>query len=169
MSDAVISALSSGFVALVVAGLSNFGAESYKRHRDKRALAAALAGELTTYLDAFAATNRVWEPLRLRALAGERLRVPKSPRPKSPVFESVVASLGALGPALAEDVTYVYATVEAFRDLMASVVSDDATAESQAAAIGAGLQAAGRVRVRATRLVADLRTAAAAEYLAPGA
>ncbi len=118
MEPAVQAALVAGAVALVVAGLSNFGSEMYKRHRDATALAGGLAGELGADSGAYPQLLNVLPSLIDRASRGERVPLPRMKRPRSPIFESRVGDLGLLGPRLAERVAFVYARVEAFRVMM---------------------------------------------------
>ena len=165
MSDTIAAAMIAGIVALIVAGLSNFGAEAYKRHKEMTTIAGGLAGELAVYLEALPVILSSWGELHRRAAAGELLIVPKMPMPTNPVFDSCVAKLGMLGADVAEDVAYVYTTVHAFRGLMANVHADETTAERQAAAIGGALWAAQRAHDRGRNLLTKLRRIAKAEFL----
>lgn len=165
MSDTVAAAMIAGLVALIVAALSNFGAEAYKRHKETTTIAAGLAGELAVYMDALPIILASWGHLQRRAAEGELLIVPKVPMPTNPVFDSCVSKLGMLGAEVAEEVAYVYTTVHAFRGLMANVHEDGTTAERQAAAIAGALWAAQRAHDRGKALLPKLRRIAKAEFL----
>ncbi|MCY1207766.1 hypothetical protein D9M72_193740 [compost metagenome] len=60
MSDGMMTALVAGCVAITVAWLTQFVAEGYKRHRDGSALAAALAGELSSHGSALGSLKAIF-------------------------------------------------------------------------------------------------------------
>jgi hypothetical protein len=164
MSDPIVVAVIAGLVALVVAGLSNFGAESFKRHRDTVSLAAGLAGELASHAEALPMILKGWGHLQARAEAGEFLHIPKL-TPTSPVYESSVARLGALGPELVEEVAFVYGNIQAFR-MMMLVAAEAKSAAEQATAIQAALFNVSKARGRVEPLLKKLHRCARAEFLA---
>ena len=135
MEPSVQAAVIAGVVALVVAGLSNFGAESFKRHRDAVALAAGIAGELRGYAPAFNEMRGNLLQMLHRASSGHRLQMPRIARPSSPVFDGNVSKLGVLGVQLAEQVSFVYSCIGAFRSMMEVVQDEDADATRQAMAL----------------------------------
>ncbi|MFM0391936.1 hypothetical protein [Paraburkholderia phytofirmans] len=105
------------FLGVLAGGyVNNFLGEDFRRFRDGQALAGALAGELNSHATAI--------PL-LRHFIGEMVDALRSPEgkvtlgefdaPNSPVFDAGVAKLGVLGPALAQEVTFVYEQIRAFR------------------------------------------------------
>lgn len=113
ISDSLYAPIIAASGALVVAFLNSIVAEIYRRHRDRKALAAAIAGELLSYEPA--------QPLIRQALLrtieqiehGARDAVLFRPfeKPKDFVFEKAVERLGLLGPKLVEDVVYVYGNI----------------------------------------------------------
>jgi hypothetical protein len=166
MADPITAAVIAGIVALLVAIISNFGAESFKRHRDASALAGGLAGELAAYLPAFPLIRSRWGLLRMHAMeTKQRLVLPQFPIPSNPVYDSCVARLGSLGPKLAEDVAFVYSNILAFRQMMAFVAAEETSVEQQIGGIFAALESLERANERAPTLVAELRQLARSEWL----
>lgn len=167
MPDPVLAALIAGIVALAVALISNFGSESFKRHRDASALAGGLAGELASHTAAFTLIESRWGLLRRHAIeTRERLVLPQFPIPTNPVYDSCVGRLGALGPKLAEDVAFVYSNIQTFRQMMAFVAASETSVDQQIGGIFAALEALDRAKERAPALLQGLRRLAAAEWLA---
>lgn len=165
MTEPITVALIAGAVALVVAALANFGAESYKRHRDATALAACLAGELGSYQEAFPLARDGWARILELADGGSHQKLPRIPTPTSPIFESNVAKLGLLGPRLAESVSYVYANIQVFRNMVIVAIEAE-DAPQQALSARAALVALARAETRGAPLVDELRKFASAEFLA---
>lgn len=89
--------------------------EMYKRHRDAIATAAALAGELSSYREAFAALDFSFPVLIDRVEQGNPLNNPEQAAPADIAFEAYVDKIGLLGSQLAERVAYVYGQVRGFR------------------------------------------------------
>ncbi|MGJ7508890.1 hypothetical protein [Variovorax sp. GT1P44] len=117
MSDGMATAVIAGCVALTVAYLTQFVSESYKRHREGSAIAAAIAGELGSYQPAWpmlADMLRSWLDLVQR---GNRAAIAFRPfeRPKDMVIDEVIDKLGLLGAAQVEAVVSVYSNIRAFR------------------------------------------------------
>ncbi|KGX70135.1 hypothetical protein Y026_953 [Burkholderia pseudomallei TSV28] len=105
-----------GFLGVLVGGYgSNFLAEDYRRFRDSRALAGALAGELESHGEAVPILKDGLERMGNKVLAGEKLDLPEWPIPPSPLFDENASKIGLLGPELARDVAYVYEHLRAFR------------------------------------------------------
>jgi len=103
-------------VALLVAWVTAFLAEDYRRFREGTSLAAALAGELQAYLEAFERGSRTLQEIRKHLDTGVPLRyMPPFKPPSDPVYDAGVARLGLLGPEIARDVAYTYQNVNAFR------------------------------------------------------
>lgn len=98
-----------GFLGVLVGSYgSNFLAEDYRRFRDGRSLAGALAGELESHGEPIPRIKAGLESMGNKVLAGEKLELPEWPIPTSPIFEENAAKIGLLGPGLARDVAYVY-------------------------------------------------------------
>jgi len=167
MEPAVQAALIGGGVALVVAAVSNFGGEMYKRHRDATALAGGLLGELRADAIDFPKMLDILPLLIEQARRGEVVPLPRMKRPRSPVYEGRVGELGLLGPKLAERVAFVYARVEAFRSMMEVAVAPDVSAREQEIALTAALEMVRVVTAAGRPLIAELHRFAAREPLEP--
>ncbi|OOG42682.1 hypothetical protein [Rhodanobacter sp. C05] len=108
--------LTSIVVALVAAWATAILAEDYRRFRDGTSLAAALAGELQAYIEAFDTGLPTLHDIRKELKKGAPLKyMPPFKPPGDPVYESGVERLGLLGPEIARDVAYTYQQVNAFR------------------------------------------------------
>lgn len=117
MSDALLAAFIAGSAAVVVALLTQFAAEAYRRHREGSAVAAALAGELSAYRPAVELLRgQVAEWARVIS-TGNRDVLTFRPieRQSDMVFGEIVGRLGLLGADLTERVVYVYGNIKAFR------------------------------------------------------
>lgn len=165
MEASVQSALIAGLVAVFVAGLSNFGAESYKRHREAVSLAAGLAGELRGYLPVFDESIEVFSRLADRAAAGRLQPLTKIARPTSPIYEANAGKLGMLGVDLAEQVSFVYSCLDGFRSLMEAAQSATDPEEQARALVGAVMML--RKLEPATGVVQRLHAFAKREWLQP--
>ncbi len=165
MPEPIVVALIAGVVSLVVAGLANFGAEAYRRHRDATALAAGLAGELSSYAGAYEILLPSID-LFIAAVdkTGECVKLVKMDRPSSPVYAKGVEKLGLLGADLAEEVVFVYSTIEAFRSawMVAAEYKDHELQKRALLAAGISLRLAAQ---RYGPLIATLRRAAHSEFL----
>jgi len=127
MSDGVIVALIAGGVALAVAYVNSFVAESYRRFRDGSALAASLAGELAAYEAAWPVIAQMLDHMLASTNAQTRPATHLRPfdRPKDLVYETAVGKLGLLGALTAENVVFVYSNIAAFRVAMEVIARDE--------------------------------------------
>ncbi len=93
----------------ILVGLINtFFIEHYRRFRDSKNLAAALAGELGAYSETWITANESISAL-LQLIEEEGAQdLPKIEKQTDRVFDSCVANIGLLGPDLAKEVAYVY-------------------------------------------------------------
>lgn len=162
--SAIAVALIAGVVALVVAYLNGILAESYKRFRDGSALAAGLAGELASYLPAWPLLKASLDSIVGAIESGQRRTVCLRPfeRPRDLVFEESVSKLGLLGPALVEDVVFVYSNIRAFRmafELITRSAAEMADDELRRRCIACN-DALARAADRGQPLVASLRSRA---------
>ena len=127
MSDGIIIALIAGSVALCVAYLNSFLAESFRRFRDGSTLAASLAGELAAYELAWPMIINMMDGIVKDIDSGRRntkfLRPFEKPRDR--VFEDVVGKLGLLGVSLAENIVFVYGNIAAFRVALEIIARDE--------------------------------------------
>ncbi|MEX3968635.1 hypothetical protein AB4Y42_41950 [Paraburkholderia sp. EG286B] len=105
------------FVGVLAGGyLNNFLAEDFRRFRDGQALAGALAGELKSHATAIPILQSTLQSTADAIRKPDtRITMQEFAPPTSPVFDSGVVKLGLLGPALAEEVAFVYEQIRAFR------------------------------------------------------
>lgn len=89
--------------------------EQYKRHRDAAATAAALAGELSSYREAFKQLDLSLPILIDRVHQGQALNMPEQSPPTDIAYEKYVDKVGLLGSQLAEEIAFVYGQIRAFR------------------------------------------------------
>jgi hypothetical protein len=108
-------------VAAVICGLLN---ETYKRHLDAVATAAALAGELASYKPAFGMLDSSIGVLLKQAETGE-LYIPEQAPTVDTAYNAYVDKIGLLGPELAEDVAAVYGRIRGFRSALFPVTKRD--------------------------------------------
>lgn len=100
--------------ALITAWLTSIVSEDYKRFRDGSSLAAALAGELSSYMLGMKAGRAAFT--KLVEIAGDELLIfPDSDKPVDGVFDSCLHNLGLLGADLAGKISFVYHQVKAYR------------------------------------------------------
>jgi len=105
-----------GLIATIIGAiLGAFLNEMYKRHRDAMATAAALAGELSSYRQAFVALDVSLPVLIGRVEEGNPLNIPEQAPPTDIAYEAYIDKIGLLGSELAEQVAYVYGQVRGFR------------------------------------------------------
>jgi hypothetical protein len=144
--------------SVLVSFIANFCAEDYRRHRDSRALAGALAGELSSYKDAWPQLRASLRTMHDNARSGIRLTLPKFPKPVDRVFEANVARLGLLGPELSEEIAYVYNQFNAFRELFRTLMEEpELAADQQAARLAVCITTLERAVARAEQLPLHLR------------
>lgn len=123
-SNSLTAAVIAASVTVVVGYLTTFAAEQYKRHRDKTALAAALAGELASYKAAFPALKGMLDAQLEKLRKGEPIKKAKFDKPVDVVFDSNVKKLGLLGSETVETVVFVYNQLKAFRSTFAPLLTD---------------------------------------------
>jgi hypothetical protein len=166
MSDVLMGAFFGLSGTLIVAFLANFCAEDYRRHRDSVALAAALAGELASYADAWPILRSSLEAMLGQARSGDRIFLPKMSKPTDRVFEANVGKIGLVGPDLAEDLAYTYNQVNAFREMFYTIMGEvDLTVEQQALRVNACIMTLDRAMERGESLPRRLKTFAKKRYV----
>src|SRR5437016_4469123 len=133
MGDAATGAMAGVTGTLVIGFLANFVSEDYRRFRDGKSLAGAIAGELSSYAEALPMLEGALHGMLERLAADKAARLPKIEKPTDRVFDGSVAKLGLLGNELVEEVVYVYNNINAFRTSMALVSGDGLTVAEQAA------------------------------------
>lgn len=125
---AILAALIAMAGAFVVGFVTQFIAEDYRRFRDGSALAAGLAGELSSYTPALPMLQEAIQGWITAIGAGKRDLIPFRPidRPVDLFFEDAVGKLGLLGASTVEGVVFVYSNLRAFRMAMDMVISANA-------------------------------------------
>lgn len=113
--DIIAPALIAFNAAVLVGFLGHFGVEDYRRFRDSQAIAAALAGELSSIITSLSELRD--NLTKLKALADQEIPIsmPEMPDQSSPLFEANADKIGLLGVDLAEGVAFIYDQIRAFR------------------------------------------------------
>lgn len=104
------------FTAAVLVGFcSHFAAEDYRRFRDGQAIAAALAGELSSIMMSLPGLRP--NLVQMKAMLDRQLGInlPEMADQSSPIFEKNAEKVGLLGVELACEVAFVYDQIRAFR------------------------------------------------------
>ncbi|MBR8271354.1 hypothetical protein KDW88_31680 [Burkholderia cenocepacia] len=157
-----------GFLGVLAGGyVNNFLAEDYRRFRDSRALAGALAGELESHSEAIPLIKQSLETMLMGLARGEKLSLPEWPIPASPLFDENASKIGLLGPESANGVAYVYENIRAFRQSFHLLSKHHSTMSSmwcQSIIVGS-LAAIGRAENKGLPLVANLKKHAESRYL----
>jgi len=161
MSDPLLAAIIAASAALIVAFLNSMVAEVFRRHKDRKALAAAIAGELASYEPAFPLIQQTLRATIDALDTGNREKVSfrSFEKPKDLVFEKAVERLGLLGPKLVENTVYVYGNLNGFRisfGLISTHFKEMSDAELRARSV-ACLEALERAVQRGIPLVASLK------------
>jgi hypothetical protein len=164
MSDPLLAAIIAASAALVVAFLNSIVAEVFRRRQDRRALAAAIAGELASYEPALPQIRQILQDAihALDSKNREAINFRPFDKPKDFVFEKAVEKLGLLGPKLVEDTVYVYGNLNGFRvalGLISTHFKEMSDTELRARSV-ACLEAVNRAAQRGTLLVAALKCVA---------
>lgn len=163
MADGVIIAIAliAGAVALTVAYVNSFLAESYRRFCDGSALAASLAGELAAYEPAWPIIVNMLETSisEIDSKARKPTFLRPIERPRDFVYEDAVKKLGLLGTHLSENVVFVYSNIGAFRIAMEIIARDEKEMndEELRARYVACKEAMGRAVTRGIDLIRELR------------
>lgn len=160
--DAAIYSLAG---TIAVAGIGTFLNERYKRHLDAASAAAALAGELASYLSAFKSFDVSLNVLVSQAEAGV-LRIPEQGQMMDTAYDAYVDKIGLLGPRLAEDVAAVYGAIRGFRAALSPVTKPDRRADAayDVASLRVAHMFAQGARAKAVSLVELLRLRARSSF-----
>jgi len=161
MSDPLITAIIAASATLVVALLNSIAAEVFRRNRDRKVIAAAIAGELASYELALPLIRDVLQAAINALDMNNREIIIFRPfeKPKDVVFEKVIEKLGLLGPKLVEDSVYVYGNLNGFRvsfGLISMHFEEMSDSELRERSI-ACLAALNRAAERGTPLIEKLR------------
>lgn len=101
--------------ALLVGFGSHFVAEDYRRFRDSKAIAAALAGELDSIKSSLPELRTVLPQMRDLLDKLNPISLPEMPDQSSPIFEANAEKVGLLGVDLAGRVAFIYDQIRTFR------------------------------------------------------
>lgn len=100
--------------AILVGFTSHFVVEDYRRFRDGKAIAAALAGELSSITSSISLLKTGLITIK-EALATEQpLSLPEFPIQTSLMYEAIADKVGLLGVDLAGEVAFIYDQIRAF-------------------------------------------------------
>jgi len=113
--DNVAPALIAFTSAVLVGFLGHFVVEDYRRFRDSKAIAAALAGELSSIISSLTNLRDGLTGMKELLDQGQPMALPEMPDQSSPIFEANAEKIGLLGVDLAEGVAFTYDQVRAFR------------------------------------------------------
>lgn len=154
--------------ALVIAYINTFLKEQYVRHLDANAIAAGLAGELSSYSEAWPIVRDTLASYLKLLDAGQRGRIPFRPfdRPKDVFFEANAGKLGVLGVDLVREVAFVYGNIGGFRvgfGLLQSSGADMSDDEFRARVL-ATISAIDRALPRGVPLLEALKARADAKF-----
>lgn len=165
MEASVIAALIALVAALVVSLINTFFGEDYRRSRDAKSLAGALAGELGSYAEAFPMLRKGINLSIERGDKGESMpKTPKFDKPSDRVFEGCVADIGLLGAELAEEVAYVYNNLNAFRVAIMVANDPDTSDNLQLQLLKNALDALERTQKRGASLPQKLKDYSVKKY-----
>ena len=166
--------MSALIVALAVAALGFFAnvvLDLWKRHRERCAIAAAIAGELGAYLDLIKVDET---PNNLRKIAAldldtrqKRLRALHHPPNGHPVFEKVADKIGVLDVQDATDISATYNVVSSVRLMLVNMTSESFSAapdDFQKAMIEAVAATVEKYGARGKSLIDRLKTVSAEKF-----
>jgi len=122
-----------GAVALVVFWLTAFVGEDYRRSRDAKALAAALAGEVESFKIALVIADKTAHGMLEELKKGKpfpRRIVPEQPET---VYAANLERVGILGVSIGRDLPFAYHMMHAYRVAMIAVFSTDSAIEQKSA------------------------------------
>jgi hypothetical protein len=117
MSAGIAAALIAACVALIAMYCTQFLAENYRRFKEGSAIAAGLAGELSSYKEAAPLLKKFFDDSLEMIQTGKKdqLLFRSLEKPVDRYYEEVVGKIGLLGPEIAEQISFVYSNLNAFR------------------------------------------------------
>ena len=114
-----------GAAAVLITGyLTNFLAHRYHRFCEGKALASALAGELSAHKNALPKLKELLPLFIEQKRSGQDVTLRDIGAQSSPIFDQGVANLGLLGWSLAGKIAYSYEQIRTFRASLAILVRD---------------------------------------------
>lgn len=153
-------AIAAGAGALALKYVSDFLAGDFKRWRDGSALAAALAGELSSYEPAWPKLRQLIGSIKATADAErtDELAFRPMDTPKDRVFDAVVANLGLLEAPRVRALVYVYGNLGAARLSFVMIMQHGPTMTAKEISLRsqASLDALERTMAVGIPLIADL-------------
>jgi hypothetical protein len=122
-------ALSGAFFTAALALIGNIVYGLWTRYRERRGVAAALAGEIAAYVTVLDAPTTIAAYRRLATLEDDtrrrRLRAMVKPPQGHPVYDKVADKIGLLPVAEALEVSAIYNVVTGLRILLSNLSSDE--------------------------------------------
>jgi hypothetical protein len=144
--------------------------ESYKRYRDRRGTAAAIAGEVSaiTKRAAMGKTAEVFENLLRMAQRGEKVTFPnlhRDPMAFDPVYEKHLDKIGLLDPDVVMSAAAFYNYLQGLRVFQASIA--DGTIPAAPNVMKEMIDIWNAAAEEGNRLLSDLQVIAAEPYVRP--
>lgn len=121
----MFSALTAAATALIVFWLTAFVGEDYRRWRDAKALAAALAGEVESMKFAMELADKTARGLLELLNKGGTFPMRAMPEPPATVYGANLQRLGLLGSSIGRDLPFAYHMIYAYRVAITGVLSTD--------------------------------------------
>lgn len=158
MSDPLAAALIALSGTLLIGFIANFLAEDYRRFRDGKSLARALAGELSSRSEGVELLRNALSQILAALKANQDIKLLKVDKTTDHIFENSVSKLGLLESDLIEDVVYVYENIGAFRVAMSLAAEREEGDPQKALLIESSLAALERAASRGADLPDRLRS-----------
>jgi hypothetical protein len=157
-------ALIAAAAALIVFWLTAFVGEDYRRWRDSKALAAALAGEVESLKIAAELGIKTLKTL-LKVLAdGHTLARRAIPEPPESLYQANLERIGLLGLETGRDLPFAYHMIYAYRVATAAALNSDSHAE-QEGGLTVALQMVENANDVLPRLLTKLQTHARSRWM----
>ena len=100
---------------IVSAFFGSLVAEDYRRFRDSQGVAAAIAGELSSYVEGGKVLLNMFGIMKQQIKDGLTISFKPFDPPKDVLYQALAERIGLLGPAQAKDTAYVYQRINGFR------------------------------------------------------
>jgi hypothetical protein len=111
--------MAASVIALIAVIISAFFgsliAEDYRRFRDSQGIAAAIAGELTSYVEGGEVMLRMLAIMKQQTANGVVIAFKSFDPPTDVLYSALAGKIGLLGAAMARDTAYVYQRINGFR------------------------------------------------------
>ncbi|WP_460408816.1 hypothetical protein [Pseudomonas amygdali] len=169
--DNIAPALIAFTSAVLVGFCGHFVVEDYRRFRDSKAMAAALAGELGSILSSLTDLQSGLKAMKALLDEGKPMPLAEMPDQSSPIFEANAERIGLLGVDLAGGVAFTYDRIRAFRTSF-QILSKHHTMRDHlwsSHLLGSCTQLIVDNQLKADNLVQDLKKHANVRYLTSSA